>query len=106
MGGFMFFFGFAIPFAVALDRSKDGPRDAMPSRGPCCLCKRWKDDTYLMGFADRVCADDIAGVVHRSGARRVRPQARAVGGEWPPEKVATSTADLEPLDPWWDRQLT
>lgn len=101
----MFFLGFAIPFAVALDRSQNGPRDAWPSRGLCCLCRRYKDDTYLMGFANRVCADDVAGIVHRSGARRIRPQPRDVGGTWPLEKVADRASDLEPLDPWWDRQI-
>lgn len=104
MGGYMFFLGFAIPFAVALDVSKEGPRDAMPSRGLCCLCKRYKEDTYIMGPSDRVCADDIAGVVHRSGARRIRSQPRSVG-DWPLEKVATHLDVREPLDPWWDRQV-
>lgn len=102
--GFMFFLGFAIPFAVALDRNKEGPRDAMPSRGLCCLCKRVKDDTYVRGFADRICADDLTGVVHRSGARRIHAQPRSVGA-WPPEKVADHPTQLEPLDPWWDRQF-
>lgn len=103
--GFMYFLGFAVPFSVALDHNKAGPPDARPSRGLCCLCKRVKDDTYVMGFADRVCADDVADVVHRSGARRIRSPRRPVG-EWPPERVAEHQRDLEPLDPWWDRQVS
>ena len=102
--GFMFFLGFAIPFAVALDRNKEGPRDAMPSRGLCCLCKRQKEETYAIGVGQRVCVDDVVGVVHRSGARRIRSQPRPIG-EWPLEKVADLPSKLEPLDPWWDRQL-
>ena len=104
MGGFLYFLGFALPFAIALDLTKDGPRDSFPSRGLCCLCKRWKEDTYLRGYNERVCSDDVVGVVHRSGARRILAAPRPLE-QWPLERVAEKSRDAIPLDPWWDRQF-
>jgi hypothetical protein len=99
----MYYLGFAIPFAVALDRNATPPRDAAPTPGRCSFCKRQKEDTYRLTSEERVCADDIAAIVHRSGARRVRSQPRSV--DWPAEAVASDKGSLIPLDPWWERQL-
>ena len=104
MGGFVVYLGFAIPFAIALSFEPTPPRDSMPMRGRCSLCKRLKEDTYRLTSEERVCADDIAGIVHRSGARRVKAQPRAVE-EWPLERVAERGQPKVPLDPWWDRQF-
>jgi hypothetical protein len=103
--GLLRYLGFAIPFAVALDRKTDPTRDATPTPGRCSFCKRQKEDTFRLTSEERVCADDIASVVHRSGARRILSQPRSVG-EWPLEKVAERPQDQVPLDPWWDRQLS
>lgn len=100
----MLFLGFVIPFAVALDLNREPPRDGMPQPGRCSLCKRQKEDTYRLTSEERVCADDIAGIIHRSGARRVRSASRPIG-EWPLEKIAEHEAQLTPLDPWWNTQL-
>lgn len=105
MGGFVLFLGFALPFALAFDRTGEGPRDAYPSRGLCSLCKRWKEETYRLTSLERICVDDMTAVVHRSGARRIRPQPRAAIPEWPLEKVAEKSHQLTPLDTWWDRQF-
>lgn len=101
----IYYLGFRIPFAIALDRNATPPRDATPSPGRCSFCKRQKEDTYRLTSSERVCADDIAAIVHRSGARRVLAQRRSVG-DWPLEKVAEKEGDRVPLDPWWDRQLS
>ena len=102
--GFTFYLGFALPLAVASDLSKDPAYDARPMPGRCSFCKRQKEDTYRLGVDERICADDIVGVVHRSGARRIRPQPRGVE-VWPLEKVAEFEHERVPLDPWWDRQF-
>lgn len=101
----MFFLGFAVPFAVALDQSKTPPRDSFPTRGRCSLCKRLKDDTYRLTSEERVCADDVRDIVHRSGASRIRAQPRPVNEPWPLEAPAERKEDLVPLDPMWDRQF-
>jgi hypothetical protein len=104
VGGYVYHFGFALPFALAFDIRADGPRDAHPSRGLCSLCKRWKEETFSFGENKHICTDDLAGIIHRSGARRVRPQPRGVE-EWPLEKVADKKQDQVAIDPWWDRQF-
>jgi hypothetical protein len=99
--GWLKFLGFAIPFAVAFDNNASPPRDALPSRGRCSLCKRMKDETYILGSGERACADDVRDVARRSMALRSRTAPRPVG-EWPLEKVADTEAQLVPIDPRWD----
>lgn len=103
MARFTYFLGFALPLAIASDIGPDAPRDEQPSPGRCCLCKRFKEDTFLLTPEERVCADDIAGIVHRSGARRIVTTPRSV---FPiPEEVAKNNYERVGLDDWWDQQF-
>lgn len=98
--GYMMFLGFAIPFAIAFPQTPQ--RDAQPSPGRCCLCKRVAEETWALGNGDRVCVNDVADIVRRSGARRVLAPRRSIDPL--PVEIVASPPTIE-LDPWWDRQV-
>lgn len=102
--GLLKFLGFSIPFAVALDLSKDPPYDARPSGGRCRLCKRWKAEVYRRGDGENVCRDDLVDIVRRSGPRRITTP-RPLGTTWPLEKVAETPDQLVGDLSWWDNQF-
>jgi len=91
-GGFLKFLGFALPFEVS-DVGGDAPRDRLPVRGVCHLCKRERTRTYLRGDGNRICELDIEATVHSRRVQSVRAHRRKA-------EYGGSTNETVPAEPW------
>lgn len=97
MGGFLKHLGFAIPIFLAVNGEgndpKSPPRDRLPGKGLCSLCKKERVLNYRLGMfelACKVCIDDTLRVLAK---RRLFARRRAALPERPVERVTEGELD-------------